>query len=57
LALHNLLADTGADFTTLPRFLGEQLIADIERGEPQWVIGPQMSIPFYLHILRAVGHN
>ncbi|MEP7200463.1 MAG: hypothetical protein ABI874_11650 [Chloroflexota bacterium] len=53
LVLHNLLADTGADFTTLPRFLGQQLVVDIERGEPQRMIGAQTESQFFLHSLRA----
>ncbi len=52
--LENVLADTGADISMLPRIIGEALIADITRGKKAQVKGivPRVRMNVYIHNLR-----
>ena len=52
--ISDVLADTGADISILPRNLGESLIADITKGKIQEVKGivPFSKLTVYIHNLR-----
>ena len=53
--LENLLADTGADISVLPRPLGELLIGDITVGRysPLSGINPSAVLPAFIHIVQV----
>ncbi len=51
--LRYVLADTGADYTTLPLGVGERLVADIEQGQPVWISGVNVTANAFLHPLHA----
>ena len=52
--ISDVLADTGADISILPRNLGESMIADITKGKIQEVKGivPFSKLTVYIHNLR-----
>lgn len=51
----NLLADTGADLSILPRVVGRLLLGQITRGQPVMIRGivPGTVLKSYLHRLRC----
>ncbi|MDP3723285.1 MAG: hypothetical protein Q8R91_07305 [Candidatus Omnitrophota bacterium] len=51
----NLLADTGADLSILPRAVGELLLGDIRHGQPLTIRGivPRAVLHSYLHRLQC----
>jgi len=53
--LENLLADTGADISVLPRPLGELLIDDITTGRysPLSGLNPAAVLPAFIHIVQV----
>lgn len=52
--LENVLADTGADISMLPRIMGEALIGDITKGKKAQVKGivPRARMNVYMHTLK-----
>jgi len=52
--LENVLADTGADISMLPRIMGEALIGDIMQGKKAQVKGivPRARMNVYVHTLK-----
>ena len=52
--LENLLADTGADISVLPRPLGELLIGEITTGQysPLSGINPGAVLPAFIHVVQ-----
>lgn len=52
--LENVLADTGADISMLPRIIGEALIGDIRQGKKAQVKGivPRARMNVYIHTLK-----
>ena len=52
--LENVLADTGADISMLPRIMGEALIGDITQGKKAQVKGivPRARMNVYVHTLK-----
>ncbi|MGH9876717.1 MAG: hypothetical protein ACRD5H_03700 [Nitrososphaerales archaeon] len=54
LILENILADTGADVSMLPKSIGEALVQDIERGKRTQIKGvvPGAKLNVYIHNLR-----
>ncbi|MDI6807019.1 MAG: hypothetical protein QMD14_04390 [Candidatus Aenigmarchaeota archaeon] len=53
--LDEVLADTGADFCVLPRFMGNILVEDISEGKYIEIKGviPGVRLIAYLHILKV----
>jgi hypothetical protein len=53
--LENLLADTGADISVLPRPLGELLVDDVTAGRysPLSGINPSAVLPAFIHIVQV----
>jgi len=53
--LENLLADTGADISVLPRPLGELLVDDVTTGRysPLSGVNPAAVLPAFIHIIRV----
>ena len=53
--LENILADTGADISVLPRPLGELLLDDITTGHyfPLSGVNPVAIVPAFVHIIRV----
>jgi len=53
--LENLLADTGADISVLPRPLGELLLDDVTTGRyfPLSGVNPAAIVPAFVHIVRV----
>lgn len=53
--LPNVLADTGADVSLLPRFQGEVLVKDVTKGKEVELRGivPYVRVPGFMHIIRA----
>jgi len=54
LVLQNILADTGADISMLPRSLGEALVLDITRAKKVQIKGvvPEARVNVYIHTLK-----
>lgn len=55
-----ILADTGADISLLPKFMGNQLIKDITKGIPKKIKGvvPNTFIQGYIHnLFWKIGYN
>lgn len=54
LVLQNILADTGADISMLPRSLGEALVLDITRAKKAQIKGvvPEARVNVYIHTLK-----
>ncbi len=52
--IENMLADTGADISILPRDVGDLLMKDITKGKPHEVKGivPYAKLIVYIHQLR-----
>jgi len=53
--LENLLADTGADISVLPRPLGELLVGDVTTGRyfPLSGINPVAVVPAFIHVVQV----
>ncbi len=54
LAFENILADTGADISMLPRSIGEELVGDITQGKKVQIRGvvPKARLNVYIHNLK-----
>jgi len=54
LVLQNILADTGADISMLPRSLGEALVLNITRAKKVQIKGvvPEARVNVYIHTLK-----
>jgi len=54
LMLENVLADTGADISMLPRSIGEALVSDIKEAVKAQIKGvvPQARVNVYIHALK-----
>ncbi len=54
LILENILADTGADISMLPKIMGEALVGDITRGKKAQIKGivPRAGMNVYIHTLK-----
>ena len=54
LVLENILADTGADISMLPRSIGEALVADITQARKAQIKGvvPRARVNVYIHTLK-----
>ncbi len=52
--IHNILADTGADITLLPRYIGEIIIEDITNGREIKLRGvvPYSELVAYIHNIK-----
>ena len=52
--IYETLADTGADITLIPRYLGEMIVDDITKGKHIEVKGivPNAVLPGFIHILK-----
>jgi len=55
ISIDEVLADTGADVTILPRFIGEMLVEDITTGEYIEIRGitPSSALVAFLHQMKA----
>ena len=53
--LTDLLADTGADLSVLPRHVGANLFGDIRAGKPMQLhgIAPGAGVQTFVHLLRS----
>lgn len=54
IVLENVLADTGADISMLPRSIGEALVLDITRAKKARIKGvvPEATVNVYIHTLK-----
>lgn len=52
--VYDTLADTGADITLIPRYLGEMIVDDITKGKHIEVKGivPNAVLPGFIHTLK-----